>query len=132
MHDSSVAGNVRSCAQEGVLVRLCEDHLQDYQHDYVHELNDQGANTFGGKAHILWAHGAKAKRISHSTSHAETLRAISGLEASAMIMVRLAELHFIEMPTIQSLLAAQELPMDDCGGDCRDLFELNCAQAARA
>ena len=46
-------------------------------------------------------------------------------------MVRLAEL-----PTIQSLLAAQEhglreLPMDDCC-DCRDLFELNCAQAARA
>ena len=125
IHDSSAAGSTRSYAQEGVLVLLCEDHLQDYQHDYEHELS---AKVFRGKAHILWAHGAKAKRISYSTSHAETLAAISGLEASAMIMVRLAELHFIAKPTIQSLLAAQEhglkeLPVDDCG-DCRDLYEL--------
>ena len=51
-----------------------------------------------------------------------------------MIMVRLAELHFIAKPTIQSLLAAQEhglkeLPVDDCG-DCRDLYER--ALAAKA
>ena len=30
-------------------------------------------HLFGGEAHILFAHGARAKRISYSTSHSETL-----------------------------------------------------------
>ena len=32
--------------------------------------------------HILFAHGAKATRISHSTSHSKTIAAMSGLETA--------------------------------------------------
>ena len=128
IHDSSAAGNVRNYAQEGVLVLLCEDQMKsDNEHEYILEDNQTG--ILGGKAHILWGHGAKAKRISYSTSHAETLAAVSGLEASTLVSVRLAEILFSrQKPTLQSLIIAQEggipqLPVDDLT-DCRDFFEL--------
>ncbi|OLP96718.1 Acyl-CoA-binding domain-containing protein 6 [Symbiodinium microadriaticum] len=129
VHDSSAAGNVRNYAQEGVLVMLCEDGLGDFSRDEEHVMQDYQTKLLGGKAHILWAHGAKAKRISYSTSHAETLAAISGLEASTLVAVRMAELMYLPgRPKLQALIAAQEqgiprLPVDDYT-DCRDFFEL--------
>ena len=128
VHDSSAAGNVRHYAQEGVLVMLCEDKLGKYSRD-EHVLEDRETKLLGGRAHILWGHGAKAKRISHSTSHAETSAAISGLEASTLVAVRLAELMFLPgRSTLQALIATQEqgiprLPFDSYT-DCRDFFEL--------
>ncbi|CAE7265673.1 unnamed protein product [Symbiodinium sp. CCMP2592] len=128
-HQTMVMGNVRNYAQEGVLVLLCEDHLSHFSEDYEHVLDDRQCQHLGGRCHILWAHGAKAKRISYSTSHAETLAAISGLEAGTLVSVRLAELLYSpKMPTIQSLTAQQErgvvgLPIDSFT-DCRDFFEL--------
>ena len=127
IHDSSAAGNVRHYAQEGILVVLAEDKLQNLT-EYEHVLSNDEARLLGGTVHVLWAHGAKAKRVSYSTSHAETLAAISGLEAASLVTVRLAELLYVPGPSIHSLLAAQErgvrqLPIDDLG-DCRDLYEL--------
>ena len=67
--------------------------------------------------------------ISYSTSHAETLAAISGLEAATLVAVRLAELFYLKQKaTLQTLIAAQEygvekLPVDGYT-DCRDFFEL--------
>ncbi|CAE7420861.1 RE2 [Symbiodinium natans] len=98
-------------------------------HDSSAAGNDRETKLMGGRSHILWAHGAKAKRISYSTSHAETLAAISGLEASTMVSIRLAELlYVVKKPTIQGLVALQErgvpeLPVDDYT-DCKDFFEL--------
>ncbi|CAE7259286.1 unnamed protein product [Symbiodinium sp. KB8] len=129
VHDSSAAGNVRNYAQEGILVLLCEDKIHRYSRDNEVVIEDGSTHQLGGRAHILWAHGAKAKRISYSTSHAETLAAVSGLEASTLVAVRLAELMFLPgRPTLQQLIAAQEqgisrLPVD-CMTDCRDFFEL--------
>ena len=129
IHDSSAAGNVRNYAQEGVLVLLCEDRLHHFTKDCEHILDDRQCQYLGGRCHILWAHGAKAKRISYSTSHAETLAAVSGLEAGTLVSVRLAELLYSpKPPTIQSLTAQQErgvvgLPIDSFT-DCRDFFEL--------
>ena len=130
VHDSSAAGNVRNYAQEGVLVLLCEDHLTEFSREEEHVMLDYQTKLLGGRAHILWAHGAKSKRISYSTSHAETLAAISGLEASTLVAVRLAELMYLPgKPSLQQLIAAQEqrihqLPVDDYT-DCRDFFELS-------
>ena len=129
IHDSSAAGNVRHYAQEGILVVLAEDKLQHFT-EYEHVLSNDEARLLGGTVHVLWAHGAKAKRVSYSTSHAETLAAISGLEAASLVTVRLAELLYVPKPSIHSLLAVQErgvrqLPIDDLG-DCRDLYELVC------
>ena len=127
VHDSSAAGTSRQYAQEGILVLLAEDHLRDLT-EYEHILTNGQTHLLGGKVHVLWAHGAKAKRVSYSTSHAETLAAISGLEAASLMTVRLAELLYVPKPSIHALLAVQErgvreLPVDDLG-DCRDLFEL--------
>ena len=129
IHDSSAAGNVRHYAQEGVLVLLMEDRLKTHEDEREKILADHETQFLSGKAHLLWGHGAKAKRISYSTSHAETLAAISGLEASSLITVRLAELlHMEKTPTLTSLLAAQEaglrqIPVDDFT-DCKDFYEL--------
>ena len=75
------------------------------------------------------ASGSKAKRISYSTSHAETLSMVGGMEASTLVMVRLAEFHHPKpQPSIKELIQVQEegdprLPIDFYG-DCRDVFEL--------
>ena len=77
---------------------------------------------------MLYAPGAKAKRISYSTTHAETLAAISGLEAASLLAVRLAELLYVPKLTMQSLTSAQEFGVKqllvECYGDCPDLYEL--------
>ena len=129
IHDSSAAGNVRNYAQEGILVLLCEDQMSDWSRDEEVVLTDRQCALLGGKGHVLWAHGAKAKRISYSTSHAETLAGISGLEASSLVAVRLSELFHMRAPaTLQSLIACQEhgvkhLPVDTYT-DCKDFYEL--------
>ena len=51
----------------------------------------------------------RAKRVSYSTSHSETLAAISGLETATLVSLRLAELLMPEKkPTLQQLAALQE------------------------
>ena len=83
--------------------------------------------------HVLFASGSKAKRVSYSTSHAETLSMVGGMEASTLIMVRLAEImHKDKAPTLAQLTKIQEegvkqLPVDYYG-DCRDVFELLTGQ----
>ena len=128
IHDSSAAGSVRQYAQEGVMVLLMEDHLRDFD-GYEEVMEDHQTHLMGGKCHVLWAHGAKAKRVSYSTSHAETLAAVSCMETSTLVAVRLGELLYTpKAPTIQSLLLLQEggVPELPCDGhtDCKDLYEL--------
>ena len=83
----------------------------------------------GGAMHVIHAHGCKAKRVSYSTSHAETLSMVGGLETATLCMLRLAEMmHPKKEPSLKDLIEIQEsghpnLPMDFYG-DCRDLFEL--------
>ena len=83
--------------------------------------------------HVLHAHGGKAKRISYSTSHAETLSMVNGMESTVLVMVRLSEMMHISLqPTLKELVDIQEngnpaLPSDFCM-DCRDLFELCTGQ----
>ena len=135
IHDSSAAGNVRNYAQEGILVLLCEDRLGSLDQNEEHVLEDHQVKILSGKGHVLWAHGAKAKRISYSTSHAETLAAVSGMETDSLVSVRLAEILFVpSRPSLQSLLICQEqgvkqLPIDHMT-DCRDVFELASGEKA--
>jgi hypothetical protein len=92
-------------------------------------------HQFGGEAHILFAHGARAKRISYSTSHSETLAAISGLETASLVALRLAELPSpTRKPSLQQLAALQEagvlfLPVDSMT-DCKDLYALTTGRTA--
>jgi hypothetical protein len=128
-HDSSSHTKEKSYAHEGVLILLMEDHVKPKDGLYEITCNDEEIKCHGGHAPILWSHGSKAKRISYSTSHAETLAAISGHEASVLVNVRLSEmLHKDKRPTLQQLAAIQEignpqLPIDDYG-DCNDVYQL--------
>ena len=128
-HDSSSHTKEKAYAHEGVLVLLMEDHVVPQDGEFEKVCNDFEAKTHGGHAHVLWSHGSKAKRISYSTSHAETLASISGHEAAMLVSIRLSEvLHRDASPSLQQLAALQEagnaqLPIDDYG-DCNDVFQL--------
>eukprot|EP00435_Cladocopium_sp_Y103_P042488 s3086_g11.t1 len=95
IHEASSASQGRHYAQEGQLVCLAEDKFATSKLDYetiFHDGEGQGGvGQHGGVMHVLHASGTKAKRVSYSTSHAETLSMIGGVEASTLIMVRLSD-----------------------------------------
>ena len=130
VHDASSASKGRNYAQEGILVLLCEDKLRIDDQHYKIEADDQLADALGGRAHVLWSHGAKAKRVSYSTSHAETLAAIGGLETVTLVSVRLCEMFLMgSQPSLAELTKVQEhghpqLPIDSLT-DCKDFYELS-------
>ena len=129
VHDASSASKGRQYAQEGILVMLADDYFAEKSLEAHQECDDQDVQLHGGVMHVLFSHGAKAKRVSYSTSHAETLSMVNGIEASILVMVRLSEiLHFHTNVTVNDLIKIQEennnrLPVDSYG-DCRDLWEL--------
>ena len=133
IHDASSANNGRHYAQEGVLVLLADDMWrgQVMEHEVVHDIESE--KQHGGVMHVLHAHGGKAKRVSYSTSHAETLSMVNGVESTTLVMVRLSEMmHTSLKPTLKELIDIQEngnpaLP-SDFYMDCRDLFELCTGQ----
>ena len=61
IHDASSAAKGRNYAQEGVLICMMDDN-------FVKETaptwcSDQEALLHGGVAHVIYAHGCKAKRV---------------------------------------------------------------------
>ncbi|CAJ1456798.1 unnamed protein product [Effrenium voratum] len=86
-------------------------------------------NQLSGRAQLVYASSNKAKRISYSTSHGETLAAINGLENATLLSARFSEITTGgNKPSIHDLLAVQEhgarhFPVD-AATDCRDVFEL--------
>jgi len=135
VHDASAASKGRAYSQEGVVILLMPDLLDlDNQ---VHTVNGNmmSEERFGGVAHILSAHGARSKRVSYSTSHSETLAAISGLETASLVALRMSEILSPQMkPTLQELAALQEkgipfLPID-AYTDCRDFYSLTTGTSA--
>ncbi len=135
IHDASAASKGRAYGQEGVVILLMPDLLD--LDDQVHTVNGNvmSEERFGGVAHILSAHGAKSKRVSYSTSHSETLAAISGLETASLVALRLSEIFSKQVkPTLQELAALQEkgipyLPID-AYTDCRDFYSLTTGGSA--
>ena len=130
VHDASAATKTRHYAQEGILIYLAEDFWYDdmFEHEHTCETIEDEAKH-NGMMHLLFAHGAKAKRVSYSTSHGETLAMASALEAGTLCMVRLSEMmHPKIAPTLQDLIELQEhgndeMPMDFYG-DAKDVYEL--------
>ena len=125
VHDASAANSGRHYAQEGILIFLMDDAwfgniISEVEYDAT------TVQQHGGTAHLLHAHGGKAKRISYSTSHAETLSMVNGLESTVLILIRLSEMmHTSNSPTIKELTAIQESgnPLLQCDFvmDCKDL-----------
>ena len=99
-----------------------------FQHEHTSE-TQKDEDKHNGMMHLLFAHGAKAKRVSYSTSHGETLAMVSALEAGTLCMVRLSEMmHPRASPSLQELITIQEhgncnMPMDFYG-NAKDVYEL--------
>ena len=88
IHDASAATSTKNYAQEGVIVVLMNDFINTDKNHVI--ANDEFASTtLSGKAQLLHVQSNKAKRISYSTSHGETLAAINGLECATLISARL-------------------------------------------
>ena len=135
VHDASAATKDRNYAHEGVLILLLPDYLSSDVYGHTIRGDHIDLSLFGGIAHILRAQGSKAKRISYSTSHGETLAAVNGMESAGLVALRLGEIMTeAKKPTVQQLAALQErgapyLPVD-CATDCRDFFELTTGSKA--
>ncbi|CAE7665697.1 unnamed protein product [Symbiodinium sp. CCMP2592] len=129
IHDASAATSTKNYAQEGVLVVLMSDH---YRTDDNHVVVDDytAKHLISGQAQLLHCQSNKAKRVSYSTSHGETLAAINGLECATLVSTRLAEATYgSARPSVQQLLAIQErgchhFPVD-AHTDARDFWELS-------
>ncbi|CAE8712610.1 unnamed protein product [Polarella glacialis] len=126
--DASHASKLSSYAQEGVIVLLTEDRQPRL--DLVNkELTDFDCVLQSGRCHVFIGNSNKAKRISSSTSHAETLAATNGRECAQLLAMRLHEiLGGQKKISLSAMITVQEhgswvIPIDHCT-DCRDFYEL--------
>ena len=108
-HDASSATKGKSYAQEGIMVLLMPELNDDMLRQDEITCSSECAKRLCCFGHILFAHGGKSKRVSYSTSHAETLSAVNGLEASSMVSTRLTELWLDEpAPNLATLTKYQD------------------------
>ena len=124
--DSSFATSKTSYAIEGKLELITEDRPYEMK---AGKLSVADTNLFlGVTAHILIMTAKKAKRISHSTSHAESLTAHNCLTDAETISMRYTEIFSQQRLRIIDLIkyedmAVYDLPIDHLT-DCMDLVDL--------
>ena len=92
VHDASSASKGRHYAQEGILVMIADGRFRNHTIDVEKIFDDSSATCHGGVMHALHPRGAKAKRVSYSTSHSETLAMVNGVESTTLVSARLSEL----------------------------------------
>ena len=121
--DASGASTKTSYAIEGGLALRMSDAP-----DMPRTKQELCGSWLNGTAHILVHSGKRAKRISHSTSHGETLAMNSIGVICEMIAMRFTELVWPWDPTLDELITADQngqynSPIDSLT-DCKDLWEL--------
>ena len=132
--DASSANKRSDFATEGGIVGLAEDRVQRIEGDKNDFITDDLVKKLGGKLHIYIGSSQKSKRVSHSTSHAETLSAAKFIPTAQLAAIRLTEPEIVTRLGKRSkplaLLEVQEealcpLPVD-AYVDCMDLWDLAC------
>ena len=133
--DASPATKKSDYATEGICATLAEDRLPRCTTDDNDFLDPSLVKFLGGKFHLLASSSTKAKRVSHSTSHAETNAAARTVPLGQLIGMRLTEpdlyIYFNPKPLTPLLLLQMDdsmhrlLPHDHLV-DCMDLWELAC------
>ena len=132
--DASGANKKSDHAVEGISLLVSEDRLKDLRPDAWDYLPESASQYLGGKCHLMLASSTKSKRISHSTSHAETLAGARGLPMGQLLAIRYCEHEIVAQKqskvTPLQLLSLQDealvpLPVD-MGIDCMDFWELCC------
>ena len=143
--DSSHARKKSSYAFEGNLVLLQPEIDARAQSTAEHQQTVHSRNVPGlsGYVHPLHVKSQKAKRLSQSTSHAETLSQLSVTAVAECVAMRYTEIHISwsgegcdtsaaslhkGTPTLETLMEADHsglyvIPVD-CYTDCLDLLEL--------
>ena len=130
--DASHANKHTVYAQEANMVALMEDRYVEV--DGNDHLLQTLVSEHGGPVHPYVALSSKSKRVSQSTSHAETLAALKVQTMGAMVAMRLTEVFYFSTfgaaPTLKNLLEAQEkalyiVPIDHYT-DCHDMYDLVC------
>ena len=90
--------------------------------------------TMDGPCHLLVHTGKLAKRVSHNTSHAESLSQYGVVTHAEMVALRLTELRY---PSPKSVPLSTMIHVEERGifdvptdivTDCRDLWELETGQ----
>jgi hypothetical protein len=134
--DASAANKKSNYAQEGKIVGITEDLLHSLAVDKTDYLmNSDDIACLGGKLHMVFGSGNISKRISHSTSHAETLSCAALIPLGQLVCMRLAEPELTikhgRLTPIR-LLQIQEdgiCPvLYDHIVDCMDLWDLACGR----
>ena len=132
--DSSHAKKATAYAQEGVLILLMEDVSLEDKDRVVTQ-----PSLLGGPCCVMAVAANKAKRVSESTSSAETNGAVHGKAMAQLVGMRFNELfspgiawpmsHGVSLHDMIRLqdTAAFILPIDQ-STDCGDLWELSCGQ----
>ena len=119
--DASFSTKSTSYAVEGTLtvLRTAPSNLQT---------GTQSAKAWSGPCHVLAHHSGKAKRVSHSTSHAETLAAYSTLSTTEQAAERFTELTAPKKSSVDDLIDMSSRGLYDMPvhhfTDCFDLVEL--------
>ena len=129
--DAGHASKASSYAHEGALALIMSDvdvelvpksDVVDY--DSIRRLS--------GPAHAVGSFSRKSRRISHSTSHAETVVAVACLQLTQLIATRITEFYcepiFHKVADVKMLLDIQDnglwlIPVDHVT-DCFDFYEL--------
>ena len=126
--DASFATSKTSYVIEGILNLITEDTMTDSSIVSGTLTADIVKKLKNGRAHCITTSGKKAKRISHSTSHAESLSAHSSLTGTEHLAMRHTEIFICPGCRIDDLLwyedhAIYDLPVDHVT-DCFDMVEL--------
>ena len=135
--DASFATSKTAYAVEGnVVVLMSDPELMQIEPSTLpaHKREQVPPTVMGGKCHVLVHTGKLAKRVSHGTSHAESLSQYSGVTHGEMIALRMTELQSPLDYSVPLWLMIQieelgqfRLPIDVIT-DCKDLWELETGQ----
>lgn len=135
VHDACHVSRLSSYAIEGILVLLAEDRKDIVADKKTAVIRKEDVEKLGGPGHPMINTSNKAKRLSHSTSHAETNAGCRAKELAQMVNLRFSEvlqcgmcLPFRPRISLQDLIHVQEenllvFPIDHFT-DCGDLFDL--------
>ena len=107
--DASGANKKSDHAVEGISLLVSEDRLKELHPDAWDYLPESASQYLGGKCHLMLASSTKSKRISHSTSHAETLAGARGLPMAQLLAIRYCE-HEIVAQKQSKVTPLQEIP----------------------
>ena len=93
--DASGANKRSDYAIEGVAMLISEDRFNNFEPDNKDFVSGPSVAKLGGKCHLMFASASKSRRVSHSTSVAETLVAARGISMGQLLAVRYSECDIV-------------------------------------